>query len=181
MVPAASAATDTSSAAPGSTRTTTSAVTSGPAVKIVSVSTESSANAPCNRPALWPNRRGYSTRITDWVGGNAAPATNAAATSATVGAPARASTTTATSPAPHAAASESSARGPRWSISRAVSGAPSPVPSASAPEAAPALANDPVSARTSRMIARPLIPIGSRASSDAANSRATVGVLRISR
>ena len=98
-----------------------------------------------------------------------------------VGAPARASAMTASSAAAQPAASASSARGPRVSISRAVNGAPSPLPSASAPEAAPAAPNEPVSAWTSSTIASPLMPIGSRATSDAANSRATVGVRRISR
>ena len=70
-------------------------------------------------------------------------------------------------------------RGPSESISRAVSGAQSPLPSASAPAAAPAAPNEPVSALTSSTIASPLIPIGSRASSDAANRRPTCGVRRI--
>ena len=95
-------------------------------------------------PARWPNSRGYCTRSTDWVGGNARAAGERGGDERggrRAGAGERDDGEQRRRAAP--AASASSARGPRVSISRAVSGAPSPLPSASAPEAAPAAPNEP--------------------------------------
>ena len=82
-------------------------------------------------------------------------------------------------PAAFAAASGTSTRAPRRSTSRPMNGAPTPVPSASAPATAPGTANDPVCSRRNRTTASPLMPIGRRATSAAANSPAIRGWRRM--
>ena len=181
IVPTSTATADTTSAAAGPNTTTIAAVSSGPTVKMVSVRTESSANAPCSSVESSPSSRGYWTRSTAPAVGKAAPQTSAVAMIAAPGAPVCPRTTSAISPAAWTTAWTSITRGPSRSINRPPSGAPKPVPSASAPAAAPARPNEPVSARSSSTSASPLMPIGSRAGSEAAISRPSRGTRRMLR
>ena len=118
-------------------------------------------------------------RRTADVGGIANPAANPQATSTATGAPS--SPQRPARPGALAwmtASGTSTARWPKRSTKRPCTGAPRPLPAASAPATPPAIANEPVLARRYSTIARALIPIGKRAASVAATSAAKYGTWR---
>ncbi len=148
MVPLSAHAADTASAYCGPTRTMITVVRRGPVTKISSIITESSAYAPLSSSGEPARRLGQRERRTEESGGSAAPVTNDTDASSATPAEAAPSVQTSTSPAACTTASGSSTPSPRWSTSLPWNGAPSALPSASAPAHAPAAANEPVVSST---------------------------------
>jgi hypothetical protein len=154
------------------------AVSAGPAMNSSSVSTESSANAPWMSSGRPRSILGYSARRSEETGGATAPVAPARSTT-TAGGADEASARSVSSPIAHRTARRPSTRGPVRSTTRAMSGVPSPVPSASAPAASPAMPKLPRWSCSRRTTARPLIPIGSRASVAVASSDGMRGTPRM--
>ena len=178
-VPPIAASGETISAASGEASAVSAAVSSGPVMKISSISVESSAYAAwCSRGS---SRSAHIERSTAEVGGVAAPAIRPKKTIATAGIPASALATIAPSDAAWMAASGTSTRrAPSRSTSRPANAAPSPDPAASDPDTPPAMANEPVLADRKSTSASELIPTGSRAIRPEMTSGRTCGVRRIS-
>ena len=181
-VPASEHAAHRPSAAIGEIAAMIAAAASGPTVKTVSITTESSAKAVSSSSSRPVVNVFHSARIAAPTAGIANPPTKPVAISAAVGAPASVSATSTTVAVTSTKASGSRTRRcPIRSIRRLCSGIPIAEPSPNAPLTRPATANESRSAARYRTSASPYIAIGSRAISDAASSGTTCGVRRIDR
>jgi len=140
----------------------------GPAMNIVSISTESSEYAVVSKGSS-PKRWRKNVRTQTVIGGKLAPA--AAAQSATVSeeAPFHTAATSAMSHAgKRTALVMRTAQGPQRSMIRPSAGATKASPATKQPVAAPPVANDPLVPCTKSKIDSPLIPIGKRPMMEAA-------------
>src|SRR5690242_8387896 len=152
-----------------------SAISAGPAVNENSMSTPSRANAT-RRADSSSKRWRHIVRVSTEIGGEKAPATPATIHNIGVASPSGfASHSTSSAAGQTMPVTSSATRGPWRSIQRPMNGALVAEAPRYAPTAAPAAANDPVSARTCSSIASVTVPSGIRASTAIARRRETSG------
>src|SRR4051794_17642367 len=150
------------------------AISTGPAMYVISSPALSSANALCASERS-PSMSGHIARRHGPIGGVAAPATTAHAAIAANGAPAGSAANAVSAAAASAAAGTSTAGCPRRSAVRPSAGAHAAEASAYSPAATPAAANDPVSSFARSTNTSPSAVSGVRAAIEAMNTRAEPG------